>query len=372
MSSIEKSVATVKSEIRSLLQTNVCLTKDGIKFGLQVFLGKKFSDKEISSVYQVAMMNALKAEQKCSGSGRMVLQLFANEEIVDHDASSQNTRQSFSSRLREDGLSERETSLIITACDLVTLGGKVLIKKSRNLSSYVEVTEGNHFKFKSILGNQADVSRPRVLCIDGFIESVSEIHHLLESLSEKKIPLLIFSRGYSDDVLSTLAANNRRGVFEVHAFKVPFDQNSANSLVDIAVVSGGDVVSSLRGDLISSVTLDSIPECERASITRDAVFLFNSKSRNRVKEHLLRVTEKAEGNELTASLYADRMSALSGRQVTIYLPDDISYTSSSHKIDVSLRKLRDEIVLRKSSSEVAREHLVSLKNSLEQLGCFVC
>ena len=90
----------------------------------------------------------------------------------------------------------------------------------------------------------------RIACIDGYVESVSELHLLLEELSEAKVPCFLFVRGMSEDVLHTIKTNNDRKTLMVFPYIVPFDLDSVNTIVDIAVSAGTDVLSNLKSDKI--------------------------------------------------------------------------------------------------------------------------
>ena len=91
----------------------------------------------------------------------------------------------------------------------------------------------------------------KVFIVDGDITAVSDIHYLLESLSEEKRSCLLIARSFAPDVLNTLHVNFARGTLNIIPVDIPFEQDTANILVDIAAACNTDIVTPLKGDLIS-------------------------------------------------------------------------------------------------------------------------
>ena len=110
-------------------------------------------------------------------------------------------------------------------------------------------------------------SDPKIFIVDGIIETISEIHQILDASSKKKIPCVIVARGFNEDVQNTLAVNMTYGRLDVYPIAVPIDEIGANQLFDIAAVCSSDVVSSLKGEIISSKKFEDIKSVDLVDIS---------------------------------------------------------------------------------------------------------
>ena len=185
-----------------------------------------------------------------------------------------------------------ELSLIITraAVELAGAEGKIFLEEGKTLT--IEALDGYIFNLEPAF-EIVSWKRKNVSCVmlDGFIESVGEIHNILQACNEKKCSLLVFCRGAVGDVLSTLRTNYVNGTLDVLMYVVKFDVLTANTLVDLSVVCGGDVVSSLKGDLISAVKFDSLPTVEKVEASQSNVVLFQDSAMSRVNSHRNKILE---------------------------------------------------------------------------------
>ena len=101
-----------------------------------------------------------------------------------------------------------------------------------------------------------ELSHPAIVTIDGMIESVSEIDSIMRQSFESGQPVVIAARGYQQDVANTLAHNYVHGKLRILPVEVRYDELGANSLIDMSKVAQSKFVNSLRGDLISTVSLE--------------------------------------------------------------------------------------------------------------------
>ena len=91
----------------------------------------------------------------------------------------------------------------------------------------------------------------RFIIIDGFLESIGEIHHLLHYAAESKEPHVIFCFGMSEEVKSVIIENNTRGITKIFPISMTFDESSINILNDIALIHDSEIISALKGQTIS-------------------------------------------------------------------------------------------------------------------------
>ena len=173
--------------------------------------------------------------------------------------------------------------------------GSVYIEKNATDNTIIHGRHGYRFPgivpdvFLAAAGSSKTFTwtSPKICIIDGIIERVSEINGLIHSSYKNNTPLIIVARGYNDDVQNTLGVNFSTGNLSVIPFCVPYDAFGANLVNDICVVSGCDIISSLKGDIISSVLWDDVPTIEKASIDLDKEELVveNNSTKNSVTLH---------------------------------------------------------------------------------------
>jgi chaperonin GroEL (HSP60 family) len=231
--------------------------------------------------------------------------------------------------------------LVFEAVKLAGFTGRIIVEKTPTVTS-IELVKGYTFNVRPSWHCDIKLQNPHVLCVDGYIESVSEVHHLLEAAAETKSSVLLFVRGMSDDVRHTLKFNNDRGTLRVLSFEIPLDLDGLNTLNDIATVSCSDVVSSTKGELISSIKFNELTSLEHAIIRKDRVTLINSKAHQRVLIHVsfLREKRKKQNVDDVAKLLDARIKSLSPNHVVIRLPDDKHFVETSQIIDYILRIIR--------------------------------
>lgn len=146
--------------------------------------------------------------------------------------------------------------LIATAMDKVGRDGVVTIEESRTGETYLETVEGMQFNrgYKSpyfVTDNnsmQSILRDPLILITDKRLNSVKELLPLLEAVSQQSKSLLVIADDIDGEALSTLVVNKMRGILQVVAVKAPdFGDRKKSILEDIAVLTGGTVVSTEKG-----------------------------------------------------------------------------------------------------------------------------
>lgn len=206
----------------------------------------------------------------------------------------------------------------------------------------VEFVDSYEFKHsgKSIEGTIV-MDNARVLVADGYVENVAEIHGVLDRCGRDGERLLICGRGFSDDVLHTLAVNRARGTLVAYALTFPFNEHDANALVDIATIVGGDVVSSLKGQLFNTVDASALPRVSHARLRGQTFDFRGENSASRAAQVLVSVQQKAaEAEEPTKSILEQRARRLSGACMIVRLADGIDHLSRTEAWDTALRSLR--------------------------------
>jgi len=283
------------------------------------------------------------------------------------------------------GLSHRGyiPSIVSRALELSGFAGRIIIEKSVSSTPSVELVRGYTFELQQLLPIDVSIVSPRVFCIDGYVEEVSEIHHLLEAAASAKEPCVVFLRGASEDVKHTLKVNYDRGSLRVIPIGVRYDLEGMNTLVDLATVCGCDLVSSLKGDMISSIKFSDAPRVDVVHINKNRVVIVNASTHAGVLAHVSRLRQRrAEENaqiEDMCLLLDKRIKSLSPNHVTIRLPNDRDFVESSQAIDYVLRAVRSMVdygVVGDEKRLYATEIAASVQSDrclqvLKSLGCFL-
>ncbi len=219
---------------------------------------------------------------------------------------------------------------------------RYVVERTPSRFDSVEFVDGYEFKHTSKpIDGVVTMDGARVLVADGYVETVAEIHGILDRCGRDGERLLICGRGFSDDVMYTLAVNRQRGTLAAYALTFPFDDDDANTLVDIATIVGGDVVSSLKGQLFTNVDVAALPRVPYARL-RGEVFDFRGDgSHARIASVLHNLQVKVvEAEELVRSVLEKRVRRLSGASMVVRLADGVDHLSRVEAWDLALRSLR--------------------------------
>ena len=169
--------------------------------------------------------------------------------------------------------------LIADAMEKVGHDGVITIEDSRGVDTSVDVVEGMSFDrgYMSqymVTDNdkmEADLDNPYILITDKKISNIQDILPLLHSVVQQGRALLIIADDITGEALPTLVLNKIRGTFNVCAVKAPgFGDRRKAQLQDIAVLTGGTVISDDLGMNLKDVTVDQLGQANKVTVTKDA------------------------------------------------------------------------------------------------------
>ena len=354
-------MSIIKKDVLDFIHQNLDValsidTSGKTRRGLQHFSLLKPRDKYTRVVYEIILSHAIKAENRCPGAGLIFLSIVSGKR---ENLTQENVRVKSKSDILT--LFDRFTSVLVRnilnqVVENCSTSTSVTLKKSASNVCYIELIESFNFSCIPLLKNDfRELLDVRVVCIDGYIETVSEIHHLLTYLSDKRYPCLLFARGMSEDVLSTLSVNRERNTINVFPYKVEFNIDSVNSLVDIAVVSGTDVVSSLKGDLISSIDLEKIGRLESCSLSGSGIRMKTELHKKRIDDHVSNIKKSISDRPELEEVLAKRLKSLTSSCIEINIPDDINFYSHSQQLDEGIRIIKSVIEKSYDPVRVANE-----------------
>ena len=169
-------------------------------------------------------------------------------------------------------------SLIAEALDKVGKEGVITVEESNTFGLELELTEGMRFDKGYISGyfvTDADrqetvLEDPYILIVNSKISSVKDMVSVLEKVMQSGKPLLIIAEDVEGEALATLVVNKIRGTFKSVAVKAPgFGDRRKAMLADIAILTGGQVISSEVGLSLENATLDLLGTARKVVITKD-------------------------------------------------------------------------------------------------------
>ena len=176
--------------------------------------------------------------------------------------------------------------LIATALDKVGREGIVTIEESRTGETYLETVEGMQLSqgYKSpyfVTDNNSMSSilnKAKILILDKKVTNVKELLPLLESVSSQGKSLLIVAEDIEGEALATLIVNKMRGTINIAAIKAPdFGDRRKAIMEDLAIVTGGTVVSPDKGMRLDKFDLNWLGECRVATIAKDTTTIVDGK-----------------------------------------------------------------------------------------------
>jgi hypothetical protein len=393
---IQKDLIDLFRQIKILInEENILQVKNFSQIeNLLVSYKEKSNIKSI--LYKYVINLAIEAELKSAGAFIEVFKFLQNyifdqtsinifQEKIDLNQNKKTNLKDLEWLLEYFKFDQKLKTILFDTISLSGFNGKILVEKGNDkFKTIIEKINGFVFDLQmkdvKYFGNYEN---PRLVMIDGFIENVSEVHILLEKSFDSKECLIIFHRGMSDDVLNTLSVNWNRGTLHVVPVQVPYDLEGMNTLNDLAIISLSDVISSLKGQLISSIQYEDLTHIDRIEITNNKVILINKKCDKQVKIHVQELLNKRlKAHDDIVSFYDKRIKTLSSNLVTIKLCDDIFYLSNRQKIDKFLRSYRNfisngviEVNGQKMLTSTAKE-IISfvpvIYERLNELGCVLC
>ena len=169
-------------------------------------------------------------------------------------------------------------NIVADAIEKVGRDGVVTIEEGRSIDTGVEVVDGLQFDRGYVNGNfvttretmVCEYEEPLILLCDQRISSIKPLMPFLEKFLRAKRPLVIIAEDVDGEALATLVVNHLRGAFKCVAVKAPgFGDRRSEMLEDLAIVTGGTVVSKESGLTLESVGLDHLGTCAKITITQD-------------------------------------------------------------------------------------------------------
>ena len=246
----------------------------------------------------------------------------------------------------KENFDKATSSIVMEALTLAGTSGKITFEHSNIPQPIVESTASYSFRiepdpnilyYSDFKWNKKDVS---VLCIEGFIEKVSEIDKILLALSENKSSAVIVCLGYSPEVVSTIIANNKRGVFDVMICKPSQEENAINDIFDISAASGSCFYGFQTGTISTSFLSEHLEnKNEEVLVTENQIIIKISRSTRSASLRAENIKKQLGESDLKDDYLKKRITSLTSKQVKIHLPEKSSQEKFNQieNLDIALR-----------------------------------
>jgi len=244
--------------------------------------------------------------------------------------------------------------LIATAFGKVGKEGVITVEEAKGTDTYVDVVEGMQFDrgylspyFVTDADKMiADLENPYILLIDKKISNLQEILPILEPVAQSGRPLLIVAEDVEGQALATLVVNKLRGGLKIAAVKAPgFGDRRKAMLEDIAILSGGTVISEERGFTLENATLDMLGTAETVTIDKDNTTIVNGAGKpadikarvNQIKSQIDTTTSDYDKEKLQ-----ERLAKLAGGVAVLYVgaASEVEMKEKKDRVDDALHATR--------------------------------
>ncbi len=245
-------------------------------------------------------------------------------------------------------------SLIAEAFGKVGKEGVITVEEAKGTDTTVDVVEGMQFDrgFQSpyFVTNPekmvVELENPYILLVEKKISSMKELLPVLEPVAQSGKSLLIISEEVEGEALATLVVNKLRGSLKIAAVKAPgFGDRRKAMLEDIAILTGGQVISEERGFTMENITLDMLGTAEKVVIDKDNTTLVNGGGEDaQIKG---RVSQIKAQMETTTSDYdkeklQERLAKLAGGVAVLYVgaASEVEMKEKKDRVDDALHATR--------------------------------
>ena len=245
-------------------------------------------------------------------------------------------------------------TLITEAFEKVGKEGVITVEEAKGTETYVDVVEGMQFDRGYISPYfvtdsekmEADLETPQILITDKKISVMKDLLPILEPVAQSGKPLLIIAEDIDGEALATLVVNKLRGSLKIAAVKAPgFGDRRKAMLEDIAILTGGTVISEERGFNLESATLDMLGTAEKVTIDKDNTTIVNGSGKSKdIKDRVNQIKAQIESttSDYDKEKLQERLAKLSGGVAVLYVgaPSEVEMKEKKDRVDDALNATR--------------------------------
>jgi chaperonin GroEL len=245
-------------------------------------------------------------------------------------------------------------SLIAEAMAKVKKEGVITVEEAKGTETTVEVVEGMQFDrgylspyfVTNAEKMEAELENAYILIYDKKISSMKELLPILEKSAQTGKPLLIISEDVDGEALATLVVNKIRGALKVAAVKAPgFGDRRKAMLEDIAILTGGTVISEERGFKLENADLDMLGRAEKISIDKDNTTIVNGAGKkDDIKGRVAQIKAQIENttSDYDKEKLQERLAKLAGGVAVLYIgaATEVEMKEKKDRVDDALHATR--------------------------------
>ncbi|MEM6735003.1 MAG: chaperonin GroEL [Bacteroidota bacterium] len=245
-------------------------------------------------------------------------------------------------------------TMIADAMDKVGKDGVITVEEAKGTETEVKTVEGMQFDrgylspyFVTNTDNmEAELENPYILIYDKKISNMKELLPILEATAQTGKPLLIIAEDVEGEALATLVVNKIRGSLKIAAVKAPgFGDRRKAMLEDIAILTGGTVISEERGYKLENATIDYLGTAEKINIDKDNTTIVDGAGKkedidgrvNQIKQQIENTTSDYDKEKLQ-----ERLAKLSGGVAILYIgaATEVEMKEKKDRVDDALHATR--------------------------------
>ncbi len=247
--------------------------------------------------------------------------------------------------------------LIATAMDKVKKEGVIAVEEAKGTETKVEVVEGMQFDRGYISAYfvtnpdkmEAELENPYILIHDKKISTMKDMLPVLEETARNGRPLMIIAEDIEGEALATLVVNRLRGSLKVCAVKAPgFGDRRKEMLEDIAILTGGTVISEERGMKLENTTLNDLGVADKVTVNKENTTIVNGAGDhdmiqarvNQIKQQISTTTSDYDKEKLQ-----ERLAKLAGGVAVLYIgaASEVEMKEKKDRVDDALHATRAAI-----------------------------
>ena len=247
--------------------------------------------------------------------------------------------------------------LIAEAMQKVKKEGVITVEEAKGTETTVEVVEGMQFDRGYIspyfVTNsekmECEMDSPYILLYDKKISNLKDMLPILEAVAQSGRPLLIIAEDVDNEALATLVVNRLRGSLKICAVKAPgFGDRRKEMLEDIAILTGGTVISEVKGMQLAQATVNDLGTAEKVTVNKDNTIIVNGAGNKeaiaarvgQIKSQIATTTSSYDKEKLQ-----ERLAKLAGGVAVLYIgaPSEVEMKEKKDRVDDALSATRAAI-----------------------------
>lgn len=245
-------------------------------------------------------------------------------------------------------------ALIAEAMGKVKKEGVITVEEAKGTETHVDVVEGMQFDRGYISPYfmtdaekmEADLEKPYILITDKKVSTMKELLPVLEPVAQSGRALLVIAEDVDGEALSSLVLNKLRGTLKIAAVKAPgFGDRRKEMLQDIAILTGGTVISEETGLKLDGATIDMLGSAEKVTLTKENTTIVNGAGKkDAIKDRVAQIRKQIEAStsDYDKEKLQERLAKLAGGVAVLYVgaATEVEMKEKKDRVDDALAATR--------------------------------